>query len=94
MLVVKDGIITPKGSKRNFIGEFDKKLVTELFGSNIILEELLKKTLKEIESSKRNFIGSFDTNLITDLFGENRKFVGFITSSKTDFDSDGNFIQR
>jgi len=90
----QDGIITPKGSKRNFIGEFDKKLVTELFGSNINFRGTIEtKLIKEIESSKRNFIGSFDTNLITDLSGENRKFVGFITSSKTDFDSDGNFIR-
>ena len=38
-------------------------------------------------------MGIFDTTLVTDLFGENRKFVGFITSSKTDYDVDGNFIR-
>jgi hypothetical protein len=90
----ENGIIVPKGSKRSFIGEFDKTLVTELFGNNINFRGTIEtKLINEIESSKRNFIGSFDTTQISELVGENRKFVGFITSSKTDFDVDGNFIK-
>ena len=49
--------------------------------------------IKDLNGEKRNYVGTFDTSLITDLFGEKENFVGFITSSKTDFDTDGNFIQ-
>ena len=90
----ENGIIVPKGSKRSFIGNFDKSLVTELFGNTINYRGTIEtKLINEIKSEKRNFIGSFDTTQISNLVGENRKFVGFITSSKVDFDTDGNFVK-
>ena len=53
----QDGIITPRGSKRSFIGTFDKELVTEIFGNNINFRGTIEtKIIKELESSKRSFI--------------------------------------
>ena len=49
--------------------------------------------IKDLNGEKRNYIGTFDTTLVTELIGEKKNFVGFITSSKTDYDTDGNFIQ-
>jgi len=49
--------------------------------------------ITDLNGEKRNYIGTFDATLITELVGEKKNFVGFITSSKTDYDTDGNFIQ-
>ena len=50
--------------------------------------------ITDLNGEKRNYIGTFDTTLVTDLIGDKRKtYVGYITSSKTDFDTDGNLIQ-
>jgi hypothetical protein len=49
--------------------------------------------ITDLNGEKRNYIGTFDTTLVTELLGEKKNFVGFITSSKTDYDTDGNLIQ-
>ena len=90
----ENGIVTPTGEKKNYIGTFDKTLISELFGEQRSYNGTFeKKLISEIKSEKRNYIGTFDTTLSKNQTGEFRKFTGFITSSKTDFDKDGNFIQ-
>ena len=49
--------------------------------------------ITDLNGEKRNYLGTFDTTLVTDLLGEQRNYIGYITSSKTDYDTDGNFIQ-